>query len=495
MKLIELLQQLADHVSVVRQGPLAQGLGAPISSSSGRLLSTVGTLYLYEFTLPSGIPKDRLPFEDMPVTILPQDGTEPTEGFVVGSQEGTVMVQTFDSLGKIVTSSTIVPDAEGFFETMMKRLSDIIHRSESYSLGPAERLLPWLTRDQSEGAPEGRTSSAVLSTMWGDDLTARRAKIAATVAELVRTNKRVLLVCPDHRSADELSGMVARTLRAAGLTFKSLLSRYEMAVETEAAGMPLGDLGFEAQMHQFYAKSRAEKATLRKKYERFRELTPLLAYKAEKQRDLDEVKLLEWRLLTQVSDLQAKIKEIDTTLAEYQAIPIWRRLALQTVGKNVESLAEYRTIYNATIQGLMSELETAQQRIAELKPEAAIPKELRPEYQELKEDVTRLGGTKKIRELLAAEEGTNRQAFIQNKRIIVTTAVRIMSDPLFSKVRFDVMLADEAPFIPAPYLLAAAALIREKIVLSGNTQDIPSPDAWASPLRRSKNAEPSAVNS
>ena len=77
----------------------------------------------------------------------------------------------------------------------------------------------------------------------------------------------------------------------------------------------------------------------------------------------------------------------------------------------------------------------------------------------------------------------------------MTTAVRIMSDPLFSKVRFDVMLADEAPFIPAPYLLAAAALIREKIVLSGNTQDIPSPDAWASPLRRSKNAEPSAVNS
>ena len=59
--------------------------------------------------------------------------------------------------------------------------------------------------------------------------------------------------------------------------------------------MPLSDLGFEAQMHQFYAKSRAEKATLRKKYDRFRELTPLLTYKAEKQRDLDEVKLLEWR--------------------------------------------------------------------------------------------------------------------------------------------------------------------------------------------------------
>jgi hypothetical protein len=329
--------------------------------------------------------------------------------------------------------------------------------------------------------------------MWGDDLSARHARVATTVADLVRANKRVLVICPDHRSADELSGMLARTLRAAGLTFKSLLSRYEMSVASQTAGMPLSDLGFEAQMHQFYAKSRAEKATLRKKYDRFRELTPLLAYKAEKQRDLDEVKLLEWRILTQISDLQNKIKEIDTTLAEYQAIPIWKRLALQTVGKNVESLAEYRTIYEATIQSLMAELETAQQRIAELKPEAAIPKELRPEYQELKEDVTHLGGTKKIRELLAAEEGTNRQAFIQNKRIIITTAARVVSDPLFSKVRFDVMLADEAPFIPAPYLLAAAALIREKIILSGNTQDIPSPDVWASPFAPRKGGQLSAV--
>jgi len=147
-------------------------------------------------------------------------------------------------------------------------------------------------------------------------------------------------------------------------------------------------------------------------------------------------------------------------------------------------LAEYRTIYEATIHGIMVELETAQQRIAELKPEAAIPKELRPEYQELKEDVVRLGGTKKIRELLAAEEGTNRQAFIQNKRLIITTAARVVSDPLFNKVRFDVMLVDEAPFIPAPYLLAAAALIREKIILSGDTHDIPSPDDWASVLRQ-----------
>ncbi|MES4785084.1 MAG: hypothetical protein C4294_03895, partial [Nitrospiraceae bacterium] len=313
-------------------------------------------------------------------------------------------------------------------------------------------------------------------------------KLAAMAVDLVRNNRRLLLIAPDHRSADDLAGTIARTLKAAGLTFKSLLSRYEMAVQMQTAGMTLSDLGFEAQMHQFFAKSRADKATLRRKYERFRELTPLLAYKAEKQRDLDEVKLLEWRLLAQLSDLQGKIKEIDTILAEYETLPIWKRLAMQTVGKNVESLAEYRKIYEQQIQGLMAELEVAEHRIDELIPEAAIPKDLRPEYQELKEEIMRLGGTKKIRELLAAEEGTNRQAFMQNKRVVVTTATRVASDPLFTRVRFDVLMVHDAPFIPAPFLLAAACLAREKLVLSGDTRDLPTPEIWASLLGRQSGA-------
>jgi len=153
---------------------------------------------------------------------------------------------------------------------------------------------------------------------------------------------------------------------------------------------------------------------------------------------------------------------------------------MQTMGKNMVSLNEYQAIYEQTVQGLLQELEVAKQRIEALSPEAAIPKELRPEYSELKEEITRLGGTKRIRELLAAEEGTNRQAFIQNKRVVVTTAARVVSDPLFGRVRFDVLIADEAPLIPAPFLLAAAGLVRERIVLSGDTRDIPVVRAWES---------------
>jgi hypothetical protein len=203
-----------------------------------------------------------------------------------------------------------------------------------------------------------------------------------------------------------------------------------------------------------------------------------LAYKGQKQKDLDEVRLLEWRLLTQLSDLQSRAAGVTSTLTEYENLPLLRRLSMQAVGKNVESLHQYRALYEKQIAELRTELEIAKARIEELIPEAAVPRDMRPEFDELKEDIAKLGGTKKIRELLAAEEDTNRQAFIQNRRVVVATPTRIASDPLFSRVRFDVLIVDDATRISASALLAAAGLVRERIILSGDPREIPSAGRW-----------------
>ena len=51
-------------------------------------------------------------------------------------------------------------------------------------------------------------------------------------------------------------------------------------------------------------------------------------------------------------------------------------------------------------------------------------------------------------------------------------------DPLFTRLRFDVLVVDEAPFVPACHLLAAAGLVRERIILSGNQEDLAGSPAW-----------------
>jgi AAA domain-containing protein len=471
MKLPELFQHYASLLEAEQAACPHQGKDLPIPGVSGRRVSTCGSLHLYEMHLPEGI---RL-MEDVPVTILPNEA-ESTEGFVVGQECREALVQTFDAIGETVTA-TVMPDAAGVFETARNRLEEMLKKPDQYCWGPIERLLPRLDPDRSIENRPTIASEGVLSTIWSEDLAQRRAQLAPLVIELVRTNKRLLLVSPSHHSCDELLEAIARAMRAAGLQYKSLLSRYEVSTR-QGSHATLQELSFEAQVHQFYARSRSDKASLRQKFDRFRELTPFLAHKAEKQRDLDEVKLLEWRLLTQLSEVQAKIKEGDTTTAEYERIPVWKRLAMQTLGKNRASLAEYRSIYEGIVQNVLSQIEQAKHRIEELMPQAAIPSELRPEYNDLKEEIARLGGTKKIREMLAAEEGTNRQAFMQNKRVVLATAARVMTDPLFAKVRFDVLVADEAPLIPAPYLLAAAGLARERIILAGDSRDLPADQPW-----------------
>ncbi len=470
MKLPELLTHFAKQLDREKEAAVAHGFDARLESINARRIATAGTLYLYALE----IPEERTFLEDIPLTVLPPEDSDSTEGHCLQRQQKEILIQTYDSLGQTSTDNTLIPDTSGFFETAGRRLLDMSAKPESYSLGPAERLVPWLDPDQASDQAKSRVPvpASVLTTIWHEQKEVRWKKLGALIVELLRQNKRLLLLGPHHQSVDELTGFLAKTLRAAGLPFKSLLSCYETPILQQASGFPLQELGFESQMHGFFAKSRANKDVLRKQYDRFRELTPILAHKGQKQRDLNEVKLLEWRLLSDLSDFQGKIHALDKTVAQYESLPIWKRLGMQAAGKNVETLGEYRQIYEKKVRDLLKEVEIAQVRIRELTPEAAIPKDMRPEYEELKEEITRLRGTKKIRELLAAGEGTNRQAFIQNKRLVATTPGRILIDSLFQRVRFDVLVAEDAPQIPAPFLLGAAGLIRERIIISGNTQDL-----------------------
>ena len=62
---------------------------------------------------------------------------------------------------------------------------------------------------------------------------------------------------------------MARTMKAGGLNHKTWITRYELPIASQAGGIDLHPLGFEAQMHQFYAKSQGNKASLKHKYDRF----------------------------------------------------------------------------------------------------------------------------------------------------------------------------------------------------------------------------------
>lgn len=452
------------------------GRDAPVVASRGRLVRTTGGLHLYEFIVPADVQLS----VDLPVSIVPDDEADTTEGIVLRQTGDSLSVQLVDDLGSDVHSATLVPDQAGLVSTSASRLKDMLAKPDMYHLGPTERLAS-LLQTQAIEAEAFPSASSVFTTVWSNDRSFRRQQLGNLAMELIRANKRILLISPDHLECDEMVGVVGRTMKAGGLNHTTWMTRYELPIAAQAGGINLHELGFEAQMYQFYAKSQGNKASLRQKYESFRALAPFLSQKEAKQKDLDEVRLLEWRLLTQLRDVQVRMADVQKTLKDFETLPLFQRLTMQAVGKNVASLKQYGALYQGQMDHLNNELDVAKGRIQQLAPEAAVPRGKRAEFEELKEHITKLGGTKKVRELLTAEEHPNRQAFIQNRRLVAATPVRVASDPLFSRVRFDVLIVDEAPRIAAPALLAAAGLVRERIVVSGDPREIATVGQWAMP--------------
>lgn len=460
------------------------GQEAPISASQGRLLQTIGGLHLYEFVVNAGAALSG----DLPVSVVPPDEAETTEGVVLHQTGEKVLVQLVDNLGHGVPSVMLVPDRAGLLSTSAARLREMLAKPDLYHFGPTERLASLLQKQDvdARAVPAGST---VLMTVWMENRPQRLQKLATLAAELIRANKRILFLSPGHHTCDEAVGQVARTIKAGGLNYKIWVTRYELSMPTQSEGIHLHDLGFEAQMHQFLAKSQSDKASLKSKYDRFRALVPLLAQKEAKQKDLDEVRSLEWRLVTQLRELQVRMADAEHTRKQFENLSLFQRLSLQAVGKNVESLKQYCELYQSQMDQLDKEIDVAKGRIQQLVPEAALSRWTRAEFEELKEFITKLGGTKKVRELMAAEENPNRQAFLQNRRLVAATPTRVASDPLFNQVRFDVLIVDEAPSIAAPLLLAAAGLTRERIIVSGDPREIASAGPWTIPQVAAHNAE------
>src|SRR5262245_40825164 len=242
----DLIEQWATRLTV-EQVRLRESHGdQPLALVTGRLLQTVGTLYLYEFRLPP----DTALSVDTPVSIVPDDETEPAEGLVLSCKDGVILVQTFDAIGTTVTNATIVPDRAGFLAKAADRFTHMLAHPDSYRLGPADRLAH-LFETSSSSEPGGSALASVLTTIWSEDPVERQQKVAVTAIELIRANKRILLVTPDHHSADDVSGAIARAMKAGGLVYKTWASRYEMTVGQQAFGLPIHELGFKAQMHQF----------------------------------------------------------------------------------------------------------------------------------------------------------------------------------------------------------------------------------------------------
>ena len=157
----DLLETWAFRLESEEKRASGMALDQPMTQVAGRPVHTIGTLHLYELTLPQGSSIEH----DTPLSIIPPDDMEPTEGIVLGGQGNVVLVQTFDAIGQSCADATVIPDRAGLLATSAKRLRDMLAQPDSYRLGPADRLVPLLEATTgAEELSETGTGSSILTT-------------------------------------------------------------------------------------------------------------------------------------------------------------------------------------------------------------------------------------------------------------------------------------------------------------------------------------------
>ena len=131
----DLLEAWALRLEAEQTRVSGTALDQPITQVAGRLVHTIGTLHLYELTLPQGSSIKH----DTPLSIIPTDDMEPTEGIALGGQGNVALVQTFDAIGQSCVEATVVPDRAGLLATSAKRLRDMLAQPDASPPAQDER--------------------------------------------------------------------------------------------------------------------------------------------------------------------------------------------------------------------------------------------------------------------------------------------------------------------------------------------------------------------
>lgn len=147
----DLLETWALRLEAEQKRASENELDQPIHHATCGLRHRIGTLYLYELTLPQGSSIKH----DTPFSIISPDDMEPTEGIVLDGQGNVVLVQTFDAIGQSCADVTVIPDRGGLLATSAKRLRDMLEQPDAYRLGPADRLAPLLETTTGAGELSG----------------------------------------------------------------------------------------------------------------------------------------------------------------------------------------------------------------------------------------------------------------------------------------------------------------------------------------------------
>ena len=419
-----------------------------------RLVASSPTIWVYSCNWDHAIPIA----EEVPVTVRMQGPQAPTDGRVVGYDDDTLWLGVRNNLGAVTRPVYVRLDVNSLFLALADRFRDIERNHHSVSNRPVGRLL------SNDGHIHNNESSPRIQMVTTPNVAARHEKVKDIVLDGLRKNNRMLLTSAHNRDLDESLVAIVRAMRMEGLSYSTLVTRYPALVLEGKGTTDLRELAFEQQLRTNADGVRSDQATLRSLYHRYQKLVPRVAFAQEKTQDLEEIEVLEDRILDQISTLERKDTDLRIHVETYEDLPLWQRLSMQIGGKNPPTMKKMRSWCAKQLERLQKELGALQPRLSQARQEAYLSPDVWLEYEHIMESFDQRGGLEKVRSLIAQQQGTS-DHFLQRRGLVAATAGCIASHDLFNELSFDTVIVDGFDTVPLPLLIPVACPALENIIL------------------------------
>jgi hypothetical protein len=456
-----------------------------ITLFEGKLIAQKGEDFIYKFELPEGSSIGGQ-IEDCELII----GNEAVEGQILSIDNQFITLKTPVNLGGFITVITIEWSSDIILRKLLDRLITIDANPDDYNLELTDSLFhpikakvlkkPNATtikfdKERNEAqrdAIQGSLSNHI-SFIWGPPGTGKTSTLGFIAYNLIKQGKRILFATNTNRAVDVSLIQVIDAYKKLGKSdeFVNDITRYgrPFILNNEE----LDSVFFENQIENIKKQLREKIKVELKLYREFREHKIIMSqnqkyltdYKNKKKEIQSNTQVLNTALI--------ELKGIKDKIDNYDNVGFLGSLSRVFLGDSLDTLNGLFEQKKKHITKLNKSLVQIKIQYDELINEYPIVKVALERFEELKKQVDNFGGEKKLQKFVDEALAVDEISILKKKKFIAATLAKMVTNDIFFELECDVLIIDEASMVSLPYLAILSSIVKNKVIIIGDPQQLP----------------------
>jgi putative selenium metabolism hydrolase len=461
----------------------------------GILINERAPDFIYRFELPEGIFMSMV--EEIEIYVNGKTGPK-LSGEIISIENQFILIKLSSNQGKTIPQLTIGWNLDAISRKLMQRLELVFKNPKQYQLATTDQLfypnsnsntLTWkqslilptrtfITDPPKEFTANNRQQEVLQSSLnnrvtyvWGPPGTGKTQTLGMIAYNLIRGGKRVLFSSNTNRAVDIGVLSTMDRYKEHGGEFLEEVTRFgQIALQ---GGEDFEKVMFSAQVQGLRELKKQNAKQKIELLENFRHLRDKLGpYKIQ----IERINSLNHQRTQQqivLNTILQKLKSLRSQIDNFENVGFIEAFKRKFSGVTKITLE----VTYKTLQEKGKELKVLIEKSSD--EQASIEKahdglaSWMDEFSKSKKAVDGFGGESALSKRIEAELAVDEEQILWKKKFVGATLAKLVMNDVFWRVRFDVLLIDEASMVNLPYLAVLSALSTERVIIVGDPQQLP----------------------